>query len=145
MPYFFSTVIFNFFFVLFMSNIFSIFSNVILFFNCDLLFLSVFLGLDEENQMCLKFTFTDWAQVSEHSIAILMVHIYHLFQSCFFVAHEQYFLNFLKCHTFFSTGIFYFFSVFLVLNEENQMCLKLIFTYWEQVSELYSCFFNGIY
>ena len=40
-------------------------------------FLSVFLVLDEENQMCLKLTFTYWAQVSEHSIAILMVHIKH--------------------------------------------------------------------
>ena len=49
--------------------------------------------------------------------------------------HEPYFLNFLKCHTFFPTVIFYFFSVFLVLNEENQMCLELIFTFQAQVLE----------
>ena len=44
-------------------------------------------------------------------------------------------LYFLKCHTFFPTVIFYFFQAFLVLDEENKMCLKLIFTYWAQVSE----------
>ena len=41
--------------------------------------------------------------------------------------------------------IFYFFLGFGLFVEENQMCLKLIFTYWTKVSQKFECYFNGIH
>ena len=112
-----------------------IFSNVILFFNCDFLFFVGVFGFWWRKSNVFKMDF--------YLLGTSLGAFYSYLNDTYLTFHWVRFLlcswaifsQFSQMSYFCSTVIFYFLSVLLVLDEENQMCLKLTLTYWTQVSE----------